>query len=123
MFIEPRPFAREFLRAVGEIFTVYIYTAGKKAYADQVLDIIDTEGVIQRRFYRDSCRKVEGKMLKDLKYLKKASRVKEQMFLVDDNADSINYNYPFAVRVAPFEGKQTDVELLGLFQKILKLYV
>ena len=121
--MEPRPFAREFLRAVGEIFTVYIYTAGKKSYADGVLDIIDTERVIQRRFYRDSCRKVEGKLLKDLKFLKKSSRVKEQMFLVDDNVDSINYNYPFAVRVTPFEGQQNDVELIALFQKILKLYV
>jgi TFIIF-interacting CTD phosphatase-like protein len=52
MFVEPRPFAREFLRAVGEVFTVYIYTAGKKSYADAVLDIIDCEQVIQKRFYR-----------------------------------------------------------------------
>jgi RNA polymerase II subunit A small phosphatase-like protein len=123
MFIEPRPFAREFLRAVGELFTVYIYTAGKKSYADAVLDIIDVEGVVQRRFYRDSCRKVEGKVVKDLRFLKKASRVKEQMFLVDDNVDSINNNYPFALRIAPFEGSQQDIELLAIFQKVLKLYV
>lgn len=52
MYIEPRPLAKEFLKAVGQIFTVYVYTAGKKSYADAVLDIIDTEKVIQKRFYR-----------------------------------------------------------------------
>lgn len=109
MYIEPRPFAREFLKAVSEIFTVYIYTAGKRSYADAVLDIIDTEKVIQKRFYRDSCKKVNGKLVKDLKYLKKTLRVKEQMFLVDDNSDSINNNYPFALRIEPFEGKQEDL--------------
>ena len=109
MFIEPRPFAREFLRAVGEIFTVWIYTAGKKSYADSVLDIIDVDKAIQKRFYRESCRKVDGKLVKDLKYLKKSSKVKEQMFLVDDNLDSINNNYPFAVKIFAFEGCQTDV--------------
>lgn len=109
MYIEPRPFAREFLKAVSELFTVYIYTAGKKSYADAVLDIIDTDKVIQKRFYRDSCKKVNGKLVKDLKYLKKTLRVKEQMFLVDDNIDSINNNYPFALRAEPFEGKQEDL--------------
>ena len=46
MFIEPRPFAGKFLKSVSEIFTIYVYTAGKKSYADKVLDIIDVEKVI-----------------------------------------------------------------------------
>jgi RNA polymerase II subunit A small phosphatase-like protein len=123
MFIEPRPFAREFLKAVAEIFTVYIYTAGKKSYADAVLDVIDVEQVIQKRFYRDSCRRVNGKLVKDLKYLKKSLRVKEQMFLVDDNLDSINHNYPFALRISAFEGSQQDLELFSVFEQLLKFYV
>ncbi len=106
MFIEPRPFAKQFLKAVSEIFTVYIYTAGKKTYADTVLNIIDAEKTIQKRFYRDSCRKVDGKLVKDLKYLKKTLKIKEQMFLVDDNTDSINNNYPFALKINAFEGRQ-----------------
>jgi TFIIF-interacting CTD phosphatase-like protein len=34
------------LIAAGQIFTVYVYTAGKKKYADTVLDKIDSTGVI-----------------------------------------------------------------------------
>jgi TFIIF-interacting CTD phosphatase-like protein len=41
MFIETRPFVQKFLKAVSEIFIVYVYTAGAKTYADSVLDIID----------------------------------------------------------------------------------
>jgi hypothetical protein len=36
-----------------------VYTAGKKKYADTVLDQLDESGVIEKRFYRDSCRKWE----------------------------------------------------------------
>jgi len=49
--------------------------------------------------------------------------VKEQMVLVDDNKHSIEHNYPFAVFAVPFEGKQEDCELIGIFEKILKFYV
>jgi hypothetical protein len=44
------------------------------------------------------------------------------MILVDDNADSIKYNYPFAVNIDPFEGNQQDVHLKTTFQTILKFY-
>lgn len=46
MYVEPRPFAHDFLLSCSEIFTIYVYTAGKKKYADQVLDQIDIYGVI-----------------------------------------------------------------------------
>lgn len=41
MYVEPRPLAKQFLKALSEIFTIYIYTAGRKTYADTVLNIID----------------------------------------------------------------------------------
>ena len=46
MFVEPRPLAKQFLKTVAEIFTVYIYTAGEKKYADAVLNIIDPDNLI-----------------------------------------------------------------------------
>lgn len=46
MYIETRPFAKDFLVAAAEIFTIYVYTAGAKNYADTVLDSIDSDGVI-----------------------------------------------------------------------------
>lgn len=57
MHVEFRPLLKEFLEAVSEIFEIYIYTAGNKNYADLVLDTIDSKSVIQKRFYRDCCKK------------------------------------------------------------------
>lgn len=122
MYIEPRPFANDFLVAASEIFTIYVYTAGKKKYADAVLDQIDKNGVIEKRFYRDSCKKVNGNVIKDLRYLKKTLREKKDMILVDDNSESIRHNYPFAIKAEAFEGDQADDHLKGIFQTILKFY-
>ncbi len=53
--------------------------------------------------------------MKDLKYLKKTMRTKQEMVLVDDNILSIDRNYPFAVQVKAFEGEQADRELMVIF--------
>ena len=106
MYVEPRPLARQFLKKVSEIFTVYIYTAGERKYADAVLNIIDPENLIEKRFYRDSCRKESGNVIKDLKYLRRSIRSKQEMVLVDDNKHSIEKNYPFAIEIKAFEGEQ-----------------
>ena len=106
MYVEPRPLAGQFLKTVAEIFTVYIYTAGEKKYADSVLNLIDPENLIQKRFYRDSCRKEQGVVIKDLKHLKRTIRSKQEMILVDDNKRSIEKNYPFAIEIKAFEGDQ-----------------
>lgn len=115
MYVEPRPLARKFLEAVSKIFTVYVYTAGEKKYADTVLNIIDPDQLIERRFYRESCKKQDGTLIKDLKHLKKTIRTKQEMVLVDDNSLSIEKNYPFAIQASAFEGDQKDKGLLSIF--------
>jgi hypothetical protein len=44
------------------------------------------------------------------------------MILVDDNTDSIKYNYPFAVKVEAFEGDQLDGHLKTTFATLLRFY-
>ena len=123
MYVEPRPLAKQFLQAVSQIFNIYVYTAGEKKYADAVLNIIDPDNLIQRRFYRDSCKKENGTIIKDLKHLKKVSKNKREMVLIDDNKFSIEKNYPFALQIDPFEGEQSDRVLLTIFEKVLKFYI
>ena len=123
MYVEKRPFLFEFLEAVNQIFDVWVYTAGNKKYADAVLNSVDPKGkLIQRRFYRDTCRKADGVFYKDLKHLKKVSKVNADMILVDDNKVSIGHNYPFAIQIEEFEGRQQDSALIDLFAKLLKFY-
>ena len=78
--------------------------------------------MIEKRFYRNSCKKFKKNFIKDLKHLKKLSKDSEQMILVDDNTTSVNKNYPFAVQIKPFEGKQDDKDLVRVFNTLMKFY-
>lgn len=49
-------------------------------------------------------------------------KIKAEMVLVDDNNDSINKNYPFAIKIEAFEGNQKDKCLPDTFEKLLKFY-
>ena len=45
---------------------------------------------------------------KDLQHLKKVSKTKKDMILVDDNTISVGNNYPFSLAIKQFEGNQND---------------
>jgi len=36
-------------------WTIIVFTAGLKDYADQILNDLDPDGYINKRLYRDSC--------------------------------------------------------------------
>ena len=52
-YVKLRPFLKEFLERLSKIFELVIFTASIKEYADKVIDYIDPDGYIKRRFYRD----------------------------------------------------------------------
>ena len=56
---------------MAQIFEVVVFTASMQAYADPVIDCLDTEAIVSRRFYRDSCREDgKGAYVKDLSILR-----------------------------------------------------
>lgn len=66
-FVKKRPYCDSFLKKMASLFRVIIFTASKKVYADPVIDLLDPEGhLISARFYRDSCSKRNGQLVKDL---------------------------------------------------------
>lgn len=56
----------EFLAELSKLFTLYVYTAGTKSYADAVLDALPNGNLIQKRFYREDCIYFRGNLLKKL---------------------------------------------------------
>lgn len=117
--MEKRPHLEDFLEAASKVFTIYVYTAGKKQYADSILDVIDVNRVIEKRFYRDSCAKQNGNFVKNLSKIKS---MPNRMVLLDDNMDSIRLNAPHSLHSPPFEGGNSDSHLPKLFQELLKFY-
>ncbi len=62
-----RPGLREFLVKLASKYHIAVYTAAVQSYANPVLDVIDPKGeLFHQRFFRCSCRELNGAFLKDL---------------------------------------------------------
>lgn len=53
-----------FLKAMGEIYEVVIFTASLSKYADPVLDQLDIHRVVKHRLFRESCYNNKGNYVK-----------------------------------------------------------
>lgn len=59
-----RPFCMEFLKEMGKIFEIVVFTASRQDYADVVIDKLDPErNLIDHRLYRQHCLSVYGKFI------------------------------------------------------------
>uniref|UniRef100_A0A6N2KGC4 FCP1 homology domain-containing protein n=1 Tax=Salix viminalis TaxID=40686 RepID=A0A6N2KGC4_SALVM len=107
-YVLKRPGVDAFLEALGAKYEVVVFTAGLKEYASLVLDRIDTKGLISHRLYRDSCKEIDGKYVKDLSEM---GRDLGRVVIVDDNPNSYNYQPRNAIPVKPFIDDLGDSEL------------
>jgi len=67
--VHERAYVGEFLQRMAKIFEVVIFTAGTKAYADNIIDSIDPEHCVSFRLYRNHITLHEGAPIKDLSKL------------------------------------------------------
>ncbi|KAJ7968786.1 CTD small phosphatase-like protein [Quillaja saponaria] len=90
--------------------------AGLKEYASLVLDRLDRKALISHRLYRDSCKEVEGRYVKDLSEM---GRDLKRVVIVDDNPNSYAYQPENAIQIQPFIDDLDDQELqrlIGFFE-------
>ena len=77
-----RPHLDQFLKLVNNLGEVYIFTASQKAYADPIIDMIDPNHIISKRFYREHCKKnAKGELIKDMSVITKDLK---RLVIVDD---------------------------------------
>lgn len=88
-----------------------MFTAGLKEYASLVLERLDRKSVIAHKLYRDSCKEVDGRFVKDLSEL---GRDLKHVVIVDDNPNSYMLQPQNAVPVRPFVDDLEDQELSKL---------
>ena len=55
LYIYERPYLREFLKQMAELFDIAVFTASMQVYCDAVLNQIDVDRVIKYRLYRNHC--------------------------------------------------------------------
>lgn len=114
-YVLKRPGVDEFLESLASKFEVVVFTAAVKEYASLVLDRIDQNGLISHRLYRDSCREVEGKFVKDLSEM---GRDLNRVIIVDDNPNSYVNQPDNAIPILPFVDDLGDREL----RKLIKFF-
>ncbi|XP_077249559.1 uncharacterized protein LOC143889268 [Tasmannia lanceolata] len=112
-YVLKRPGVDELLEEMGKRFEIVVFTAGLKEYASLILDRLDSKGVISHRLYRDSCKEVEGKFVKDLSDL---GRDLKRVVIIDDNPSAYVFQPENAVPVIPFINDLGDQEL----QRVMK---
>ena len=62
-----RPGVDEFLKKMGALYEVVIFTASLSKYADPLIDLLDKDKICSYRLFRESCTMINGFYVKELK--------------------------------------------------------
>jgi Dullard-like phosphatase family protein len=112
VYVKIRPFARDFLRRVANLFEVAVFTASLAPYADQVVDHLDpTRTYVHHRLYRQHCTNVDGSFIKDLSLL---GRSMERVAIVDNSPVAYSFHPDHGIPILSWFDDRSDTELLNL---------
>ncbi|KAI1795714.1 NIF-domain-containing protein [Ganoderma leucocontextum] len=106
-----RPGVDEFLRRMGEIYEVVVFTASLSKYADPVLDRLDPYQSVAHRLFRESCYNHKGNYVKDLSQL---GRPVKDTIILDNSPASYIFHPHNAVPVSSWFNDPHDTELTDL---------
>lgn len=110
-----RPYLKEVLDKLSQLYEIVAFTAGIKSYADQILDKIDPENkIFAKRLYRDSCVRCDQFFIKDLDVI--MDRKKESIIIVDNSIMSFAFDLANGVPIKDYMGDDpNDKHLLYLY--------
>lgn len=111
VYVIKRPGVDEFMRRMGEIYEVVVFTASLSKYADPVLDILDIHQVVRHRLFRESCYNHRGNYVKDLSQL---GRDIETSIIIDNSPASYIFHPNNAVPISSWFNDPHDTELTDL---------
>ncbi|GAA5965768.1 hypothetical protein JCM21900_002131 [Sporobolomyces salmonicolor] len=111
VYVIKRPGVDGFLKAMGEIYEVVIFTASLSKYADPVLDQLDVHRVVKHRLFRESCYNNKGNYVKDLSQL---GRPMEECIIIDNSPASYVFHVNNAVPISSWFNDPHDTELTDL---------
>ncbi|KAI0675170.1 NIF-domain-containing protein [Trametes maxima] len=110
-YVLKRPGVDEFLKRMGEIYEVVVFTASLAKYADPVLDRLDPTKSVAHRLFRESCFNHRGNYVKDLSQL---GRPVKDTLILDNSPASYIFHPHNAVPVSSWFNDPHDTELMDL---------
>jgi len=111
VYVIKRPGVDNFLKKMGEIYEVVVFTASLSKYADPVLDKLDIHQVVSHRLFRESCYNHGGNYVKDLSQL---GRPIADTIILDNSPASYIFHPNNAVPVSSWFNDPHDTELTDL---------
>ncbi|KAK4259533.1 hypothetical protein QN277_005856 [Acacia crassicarpa] len=112
-YVLKRPGMEDFLESLAAKYEVVVFTASLEVYASLVLDRVDPNQRISHRLHRDSCREIDGRLVKDLSAM---GRDLKRVVIVDDNPNSYTKQPDNAIPIRPFIDDLGDQELWNLIR-------
>lgn len=119
IYVCVRPGAEDFLKSLGEMYELVLFTASTKFYADLVVDQIDPDRNIKYRLYRESCSDLGGSHVKDL------SRIGRDLkkTIIIDNSPMAYILQPYnAIPITSWYDDKADKELMQIQNVLTKSY-
>ncbi|KAL1606557.1 hypothetical protein SLS60_003962 [Paraconiothyrium brasiliense] len=111
VYVIKRPGVDQFMKRVGELYEVVVFTASVSKYGDPLLDILDIHGVVHHRLFRESCYNHQGNYVKDLSQI---GRDLKDTIIIDNSPTSYIFHPQHAVPISSWFSDAHDNELLDL---------
>ncbi|RMZ76409.1 hypothetical protein DV737_g4854, partial [Chaetothyriales sp. CBS 132003] len=111
VYVIKRPGVDAFMKRVGELFEVVVFTASVSKYGDPLLDQLDIHHVVHHRLFRESCYNHQGNYVKDLSQV---GRDLKETIIIDNSPTSYIFHPQHAVPISSWFSDAHDNELLDL---------
>ena len=115
VYLSKRPYLDKFISQLSSYYEICIYSASSEKYASSILDVIDPNNIISKKFFRDDCIYLDNsETFSYIKDLEKINKNYKDVIMVDDNASSFILQNENGIPIKSWRGDQKDIELLKL---------
>lgn len=95
----------KFLEESSKYYNIIIYTDKAQEYSDAVIDMIDKNKVIYKRFYKQHCMIMGGAFIKEITIVNKDL---SRSVLIDNCSTGISLNKDNSFLIKSFKGDDDD---------------